>query len=392
MKNLTMEPAKMEAADAAQSGLTIKVYNNIDDPELVTAWKQIVQKYDYFPQSSYGWCAAWWKRLAGKLELHVAAVCDETDYIIGIAPLCIEARMGMRSLRSFPIHFGDFYTLIIERDDRYEAAFECLIEHVLSFLRWDVVRLHQVNSDDVLCKLLASRGFSSKKITEVTVADFEGKSFDEYLQSLSGNRRKDLTKKARRLERDHHNVELVKIRDYSGYLSYFAEMKELYDLRWSNDVLVLTDQYYECRQEAVRSCFNEGRMLLYILKANNLVIAYHLGFSDGHTFYTWKESHNPAYAYYSPGALIRFHFFRDLIQSGFSQVNFMAGDYDFKRTLAKGGRTTTNFLFVSCNHSLRGWLLGKYYLHWRDIVKMLYEKMFSYPLFRRIVTKKVGKE
>ncbi|MCP4177470.1 MAG: hypothetical protein GY756_06870, partial [bacterium] len=131
--------------------MNIKIYNEIDSPELEEAWNRIVAENNYFPQSSYGWCAPWWRRLSGRLELYIIAVIDDEGSICALAPMCIEKKVTMKILRSFPVHFGDFFTFLVpENNSKY--YYSCILNHMQSYSHWEFIRIEQVNNKDSLYK------------------------------------------------------------------------------------------------------------------------------------------------------------------------------------------------------------------------------------------------
>jgi len=362
----------------------IHIFNNIDDPHLASAWRKIQKENNYFPQSYYEWCSPWWRYYRSSRELYVIAVCDKDNNIVGIAPLCIEKHFVFRILRSFPIHFGDFYTFLIEKGDNYSEILNMIINHILSFAQWDLVYLQQINSEDPIYKFLLDKKFISKKITDIIIANLEGKTFEQYMQGLSQNRKDIIKKKRRRLERDF-KVDLIAINNAKDYYAYFDIMKRIYEKRWSDyDAKLLSDDYYKMRNTVMNALFEAKCMAFYLLKANTDVIAYQLGFIFENTFYTWKEAFNPSYAYYSPGQLIKVYMIEDLIERGFKRINFMAGAYDWKATLAADKKITTNYALFFGKHSLKGWLLLRYYTKWRDIGKKIYNSVVK-PVLRRIL-------
>lgn len=362
----------------------IKIFGDINDNVLRHAWERLESEIDSFPHSTYHWCSTWWKYFGFNLRLYVISVIENNDKMLGLAPLCIETKSIFRILRSFPIHFGDFYTFLIEKGDNYSEILHMIINHMLSFAQWDFVHLQQINSEDQIYKFLLDKKFRSKKMTDIIIANLESKTFEQYIQGLSQNRKDIIKKKRRRLERDFR-VELIVIDDTKGYHAYFNIMRKIYEGRWSNfDINLPDDKYYEMSRSAMSHCFDMKCMSLYLLKANTEIIAYQLGFVKNATFYTYRESFCPSYSYYSPGQLIKVYMIENLIKKGFKQVNFMAGDYDWKATLAPDKIIITNYALFFGKHSLKGWLLSKYYTKWRDNGKKIYNSVVK-PAIRRIL-------
>ncbi len=302
-------------------------------------------------------------------ELHIIGVETQGGSLVAIAPFCIEKNLAFTVLRSIPVHFGDFFEIVAVPGAGYEETINCIIEYLQLYSCWDMVRIDQVNTASTLHTFLGGGGFFHKKTTDIFEIQFEGMGLDEFLGRLSRNRRRIIRKKKRRLERDFA-VKLIPETDSSGYLARFDEMRAMYEQRWQDDyVPLLSDSYYKCRNEAVNACFDKGEMLLYVLEADGKIIAYHLGFVHGNCYFTWKESFDNSFAEYSPGALIKIYIIEDLMVKGFSGMNFMAGAYSFKSTLVPDGPRSTNHSVFAFRPGVRGSILQRYHLSWRDIAR-----------------------
>ena len=87
----------------------------MDDPELRNAWCRLETTSGAFPQSTYLWCATWWKHLSGKRELHVVVVLGDDGQAVAIAPLCIERRLGITFLRLVGGDSADAHAELVEK-------------------------------------------------------------------------------------------------------------------------------------------------------------------------------------------------------------------------------------------------------------------------------------
>ena len=354
--------------------MQIRIACDIDDPALKADWERLTREADVFPQSAYHWCSTWWKYLAGRRELHVVTVLDDAGYAVGIAPLCIERRLGIRILRSFPINYGDFFQLIVSPEANETSVHETCLEYVNRYSQWNCALLSPVNDGSILYHFLNDRGCPSKHLTGNIVADIRASSWEEYVATLSRNRRR-LTQKKMRLLEDRHNVDVEVVQDGTGYLEHFDRIRELIDSRGEKDRPRRSDAYMKCVKETSVRLFEEGRMVLYLIKANSAVIAYRIGIVHGDTYYDWNTSYDMAWSEYSPGLLSIAYVIRDLIARRFAKLDFMAGVYDFKLTYSPTHQMKNNHLFVMGDRSLGSRLFCRYQLAWRDRIKPYYRKV-----------------
>lgn len=364
------------------SGYTIRVIEDIHDPALVHHWKRIEEDADVFPQMYYEWCEPWWRLRSGKRKLHVVAVEDSQGKIVGIAPLCIEKRFGLRVLRSFPIHFGDFYAFLVAPDADERAVHKALLQYLTTYRTWRLVHLYNINSRSKCYEALVKAGFPAKHLSEILVADFSGICFGEYMAGLSKNTRLQFGKKLRRLEK-LGQVTLEVIEDAAGYAEHAEAMRYLYCARWADDHRLPPDeQQNACRDEAVQSLFAKGKMALFLLRLDGQIKIFRLGFLHRKTYFGWKVGHDPEVNKYSPGSLILGKIIEELTHRNYSSVNFMTGAYGYKRSWATEGAESTNYELFTCGTSLQARAYLKYRLHWRDNLRARYHALLKFGWIR----------
>ena len=151
--------------------MKIRVFDEIDDPFLKSEWERLEVETDVFPQSTYHWCATWWKHSSGRRKLHVVILLDATGRAVGIAPLCIERHFGFIVLRSFPVNFGDFFDILVSSKTNDEDVFAVLFDYLKRYERWNSVLLTPINDSSRLFGFLSSKAVSAKHLVGNIVAD-----------------------------------------------------------------------------------------------------------------------------------------------------------------------------------------------------------------------------
>jgi len=350
---------------------SILIFRNFNDPILKTAWIKLENEIDAFPQMFYEWIEPWWRYNSRNRKLHIVAVVNECGKIVGIAPFCIEKRFGLKILRSIPIHFGDFYSMLVDHGNVGELI--CQIkDYTLTFKTWSIVHYYNINSSSI--EALNLKAFKKRKITDILVTHFERLTLNQFLLSLSKNTRDQYKKKLNRLNKAGL-IQLEVITDPTDYIRNFENTREIYNLRWANDLRpLLSDDYYSMRNEALLPMFRSGKAVLYNLRFNGSVIAFRLGFLHKNTFYDWKVSHDPKYDYYSPGFILVGKVIEDLMLRGYVRLNFMTGNYRYKRSWINNNTISSNFEFLSSKKYSLGVLYIFYRLHLREKVREFYYK------------------
>lgn len=354
---------------------TIKIYDDINDAALKTAWIKLQHETEVFPQMFYEWIEPWWRNVGKKgRELHVVTILEENE-IVGIAPFCISKKFGLKILQSIPIHFGDFYSMLtIKKNEK--SILKKILNYSKSLKKWDVVHFFNLNSDDSLKFCLDTNNqFKEKQIVEIQEANFQNLNFEDFLLTLSKNTRGQYRKKWNRLVKEGE-VKFEIICDSASYLRNTSEMNALYNLRWANDnIPLLNEEYYKMRNEAIQPLFDMKKAVLYKLSFNGNAIAYRLGFLSRKTFFDWKVVHDPDYNYYSPGNLLVGKIIEDVIAKGFYKFNFMTGNYRYKQSWIVNQFNTSNSEYFYAKSLSLGSLYLSYRLKHREKIREIYYRL-----------------
>lgn len=364
--------------------MKIRIAENIDDPFLKSEWERLEQEGDVFPQSTYHWCATWWKHLSGKRKLHVVMAVDEEGEALGIAPLCIERHFGVRVLRSFPIHFGDFYTFITADNKNSKRTISRIVEYMNSNTLWRWSRLEQVAESSDLVRVLSEGCFRRKRMTTCMIADFSGLEWDEYLAKLRMNFRGEVRRRTRKIN-EKFAVELGVIHNWKKYEKEFDEMVRIHRERWRDDNTPAKGTVeLACLMKSIQGQFLKGTMVYYQLLFDNITVAYSLGFLVRGTFYAWHASFDPRYRKYHVGVMIMVFMIRHFMETGVSRINFMAGDHAWKLNWSPDRRVEFNYMFTSPSNGPAAAFLNWYHHRVRDRLKAAYHKMMQVRALRAV--------
>ena len=102
--------------------------------------------------------------------------------------------------------------------------------------------------------------------------------------------------------------------------------------RWGKDK---SERVYQIRDRALQDLFKAQIARLHIIKIGGKLGGYHLGFEFGSAFYSWIESNHAQFRNASLGMLMKQYFIpKDIIQRGLTEINYMAGDYEYKKQMS----------------------------------------------------------
>lgn len=369
--------------------MTIRIFESITDSFMKIEWERLELEGDVFPQSRYHWCSTWWKHMSGPRKLHIVMNLDDNGRAMAIAPLCIERHFGCNVLRSFPIHFGDYYTFITSLDpEKAKAAINRILQYIDHSKYWVWVRLEQVVETDILAQSLHEHEYQEKRITGSVISNFNNLSWEGYLAKLHRRFRQNIRSRQRKIDKTFRAT-LKTIRSWEVYVNEYNNMLEMHEKRWCDDnVPHKNSDEITCWREAIKGQYAAGKMIYYQLFFNGEQVAYRLGFIHHNTYYAWHTGFNPSYRDYYPGIMITAYMIRDFIKQGITTVNFMAGEYDWKLEWSPDRTVVSHYMFSSPSTKICATLLNLYHHRFRDSMKALYHAMMK-NRYLRVLSRQV---
>lgn len=303
---------------------------------------------------------------------------------LAIAPLCIERHWGVRVLRSFPIHFGDFYTFLVSPNGQSEEAGRAIMDYVVSNKHWRWVRLEQVPEHSDLRRQLDRLSLRRKRMTGCVIIDYEGLDWNGYLSRLKSKRRWNIRKQLRDI-RSNHEAELHVTTTSEGFAPLFEEMVAIHEKRWQDDSSpAKKPKHLACWREAIAGQSGKGNMWYCRLILDGEVAAYHLGFLHRQVFYGWHVGFDPKFARNHVGVMILGFMIPEFMERGVQRINYMAGDYDWKLAWSPDRLVESNYLFSSPSNGLASWMLNLYHHSLRDKLKRFYHRLMEYKPLRAV--------
>lgn len=240
-----------------------------------------------------------------------------------------------------------------------EADLEAMVP-ALWALRWDVLILSNLAADAPNARRLAAAlAESGAAVRSAAVSDCPHlelpASWEEYLASLSANRRHRLRREERHLQRDH----AVIVTDYDGdrVEEGWRRLVALHEQRWEG-----AGAFRDRRVEELHRCFAQelsrrGTLWLTTLDVDGQPAAAWYGFADQDTVYFYQSGRDPRRDHESVGLVLMAMMIRRAIERGFRWFDFLRGDEAYKKDWTKARRVTSEL--VAFRPTWRGqWLRG----------------------------------
>lgn len=353
----------------SSNAFTIVEFSSFDD-RLVEGWRRLESGGQVFPQCTLVWVRSWCEVNAIPDLRIICAVRD--DRIVGIAPFRKETRGLVTVLRSTPTHFGDFFGIVADPAEDVARIAESVIGHLRTSAGCGVVQIDQLRDGDPLTAMTSLphcriQEMSRAHIVQLVPEDAgPGDLFDIYWKAQSKNRRTKVNKAIRLLE-EHGEVGYRVVDTYDGYIEQLDAIKAVYISRWNVD---LPDRIYEYRNRALKGLFDAGTAKLHIITVSGELVGYHLGFDFQGAFYSWKEANHSRHAMASMGMLMKQYYLpKTLLDGGIRQINYMAGDYEYKKQMSEKSGHTEGISTVILARDLPGRLFMSYFFDIKPALK-----------------------
>lgn len=300
------------------------------------------------PYMSWEWLYHWWAAAGEGYRMHVVTAWDGDGELAGALPLMRvdygARRLGLRELRlaSDVVEASPAYLGIVMRPGREQECVGAMLEHLVGDESWDRVELNRLRARDHtlrwLCQAAAERDLRVELRPRVwSRAAALPESFEAYLGTLSGHRRKRVMYLRRRLARDHavafrrcdrpESVERVLekyLADKCGRMGRKGKWTQFADPR-----------YQRFTRELARALLEKGWLRLWYLEVDGAIGASALGFVTNGVCYLHNYSYDARLESEGISHTLIGHVIEACIEERLSAVDFLFTEYQYKTSYAK---------------------------------------------------------
>jgi len=324
--------------------LTIRAFRNLDElRELAKAWEELLLEYPLATTfSSMEWLAPWWQSFGSGRQMLVLALFGSDSRLIGVAPLSIfRERFGpflsLRVLRLMGDGSGDSDNLDFPVRPGFEKS---LAEAVLQYLEqqrheWDLCQLNTMPAGSPVARAVV-------ELLKPSWALFEYSSvcssiplpvgWDDYLQRLSSEDRKNLERYGRRLEK-RYATRIYRCTRESELPVCLEALFRLHQLRWQNageTGSFASPQRREFYARLSRCLLNRGQLELWVIELDGAIVAAQFAFRFGNTVFQLQEGYDPERASDRVGFILRGAAIKQFISEGVQVYDFLGGTDSYK--------------------------------------------------------------
>jgi CelD/BcsL family acetyltransferase involved in cellulose biosynthesis len=328
--------------------------------ELPSEWEGLRERSDASPFAGWAWHRAW-SSSAPEAELRAChtVVLRSGGRVEAILPLASRS-VAFRRQRATALTWaiGDLgcpdHLDVLALP---EANFDAFVP-ALRALPWDILILGNLAASAPhamrLAQALARHGCAVRwnELWPCPYLDLPA-TWDEYLATLSPNRRQVLRRRERVLDREH----TVTVTDYEGGRldEGWRHLVALHEQRWAAAGI-----FNDARVERLHHAFTHdlaqrGQLWLTTLDLDGRPAAAWYGFADRETVYFYQSGRDPRWDDKSVGVALMVKMIRRAIERGYKRFDFLRGDEAYKRQWTVAEEVTREL--VAFRPSWRGqWL------------------------------------
>jgi CelD/BcsL family acetyltransferase involved in cellulose biosynthesis len=344
---------------------------------------------------SFEWLKIWWKHYGSSnslRSLHIIVV-ERGAHCIAVAPLFIDSNSSILFGTLRQLHFigrqdSDYLDFLILPEER-EYAYDCLAASLRSSSHlWDAITLEDLPESSItrqaLIDRLGSKGWTAEaKVTDDCPQLHLNGSWEEYLQDLDGNFRRDLMRRVRGCEKNF-SVEFEVLTDPDEVHEAFDDIVRLHQHRWEHSGepgVFSREGFVQLQKEAILLLAKRGWVRLVFLRIDGKRVAGNYTFLYRNCFSVYLLGMGDAGEanMYSPGKILHVKSIQFAIDQGCTTYDFLRGVEEIKFQL--GGMSHHNWmvtLYPLNSHSRRTQLKRRFHLLTQSASRRLAKERFSF--------------
>jgi CelD/BcsL family acetyltransferase involved in cellulose biosynthesis len=344
---------------SAHSALDTLVLTSDDELSGLEAdWIALLRRMNcQSPFLSFDWLTTWWRHFGAGKHLFVVTVRNSRAQLVGLAPLCLgggwTSLWGFRKLGFLGTGPSDRLDLLV--DPRYlRPAVRAMAASLFERRReWDYVELSECDEasaalGELRCTLkelgLAERVALGSVCPYVVLPE----SFNEYLQGIGPNLRRNFRRRLRALQR-LGKVEFVELHSPNDVRVGFEDLVGLHRLRFSQkgEASGFLGQELPFHRDILHTGLGQEKARVFLLRVDGRSVGAWYGFSMGSVFFSYQSGMDPDWSHLSVGLVTLGSTIESAISRKHSEVDFLRGDEDYKFQWTNRSRRNFNVLLFS---------------------------------------------
>ena len=340
-----------------------------DIGELFADWAELFAADDRAtPFQSPAWARAWWRHWSDGSRPWFLEVRD-AGRLVGLAPLRSDHLLGMRVLRAYE-EPGDYWDVLARPERRKEV--EEVIGRELQRLRgdWDALILSRLTHDSSTATSLQRSGLREfHRLAVACPALPLPDSFDSYLAALPRDRRSNVRRRLRKLDRGELELRTATVQALPDAIGRWQALRIR---QWNAMGKRMMPEHAQRRfrdflVEATTGLVPAGLAVVWEFVRGGEVVGSFVNFCDARTFYHYLGAFEPELSGLSLGNVATAEGIRSSIAAARSHYDFGRGREPYKYWYGAVDRLSATVVLSSgrTRSRLAGWL-GGFAARWRS--------------------------
>jgi CelD/BcsL family acetyltransferase involved in cellulose biosynthesis len=300
---------------------------------LAQAWGSLRQAIGH-PFQELGWYTAWARTIGatGGRRLKVMTLWD-ADRLVAVWPLTLRRFKGIRLLEWVGARVTDYCDVIVDPNLEVAEALAVLWRDLRRKVGFDVLRLGQVRADACISPLLDAEGAWVETREGAFSIPLKWASGADWLAARSAKRRDDARRRLRQMQKEGFEFKVWQS-PQAAILDTLIEQKQAW-VKARNLASFVTDpQGPEFLHAMAREMSAQGLLHLSAVCSAQRIVACHVGFVRGDTFYFYMPTYDAAFAKQSFGNSLREFLIMSACDQGLKKFDMLLGAADYKQQYA----------------------------------------------------------
>jgi len=324
------------------------------------AWSDLLDQSNAGPFNAWEWLYPWCRRIGADRKPFVMQAKDRTGALVGLMPLGFEYQWVLgRPVRRLAFlgetHVGSDYLDVVARRGREEEVARLFAEALWELRdQWDVLDLSDLREDSVTVRVLREtfgKYRADLRMSTRYVCPYEtlakGESFDGFLKRTS--RRDNFLRRKKWLEKQE-GYRIEKTEAPGALAGPLTDFFRLHAMRWESDggsQGIRGSGVESFHRDATQLLAERGRLRMYTMKVGGQAVASVYGILHRDSFIYFQSGYDPAWRNRSVGLVLVGETFKDAIEDGLTEYDFLRGTESYKSDWTTQQRRTVSMRVLS---------------------------------------------
>ncbi len=327
---------------------------------LRNAWSDLLDASNAGPFNAWEWLYPWCRRIGADRKPFLLQAKDRTGALVGLMPLGFEYQWVLgRPVRRLAFlgetHVGSDYLDVVARRGREEEVARVFAEALWELRdQWDVLDLTDLREDSVTVRVLREtfeKHRADLRMSTRYVCPYEslpkGETFDGFLRRTS--RRDNFLRRKKWLEKQEGYC-IEKTEAPGALAGPLTDFFRLHSARWESDggsQGIRGSGVESFHRDATQLLAERGRLRMYTMKVGGQAVASVYGILHRDTFVYFQSGYDPAWRNRSVGLVLVGETFKDAIEAGLTEYDFLRGTESYKSDWTTQQRRTVSMRVLS---------------------------------------------